>query len=241
MAAWSKTMAKIIAKKIGYAITIFIVMIALVICLSPFLSPYLDKQRGIFEKLAGSFLAMPVTIHDVQFSWYCYQPEISLNQVTLINQETQQTALKVQKISVFLSLFKSLWQHTLVPAGMMVTGTAIQIKEIKQGEWQINNFTPVSNTKNASKAAKILEWALKQPHLILRHIAVQYDELNGKRYHATLQELTVKNMAGHHAIQGSGVLNQKIPMEISGCNTMGRCYTRNAAATTQYHLIKTTT
>lgn len=207
---------KSVAKKAGYLAVAIILILAVIICLSPLLSPVLDKKRTEFEKWASQFLSMPVTIHDVQLSWYRYQPEISLNKVTIVNNDTHQPALHVQKVSVFFSIPKSLWQRQLVPTGIMLTGTNVKIKKTEKGELQLDGFPTMSNAyQNQSSATLALAWILEQPRLILRDVAIVYDEVKGKEYNTKLHYLNIKNSHSKHIIEGSGVLYQKIPTDIS--------------------------
>src|SRR5579862_4769828 len=90
-----------IMQKIAYFFAICIVMAALILSISRTLTPILDQHRQDFEKWASQLLNMPVQINQVRVSWYQYQPEMSLNEVTILNSSTKKPILQIKTIRVF--------------------------------------------------------------------------------------------------------------------------------------------
>src|SRR5262245_42971609 len=122
-----------ISTKIGYVFAIVIIVTAILVVGMHLFTPILNKHRAEFEKYASDILHRPVTIQNVEISWYRYQPEITLNAVTVFDKESKEPQLQVQKASIFFSLPKSLWEQKLVPSGIMLSGTEINIKETNKG------------------------------------------------------------------------------------------------------------
>lgn len=215
-----KTLLVSIAKKIGYVIATCIIIAAVFVSVSYLLTPFLDKHRTDLEKWASDLLQTPVTISKVEIAWYRYQPEISLNEVTILNKNTKEPILQIQKVRVFFSIPQSIWQGKLIPSGIMISGTDINLRQSSAGEISVQGF-PIfggNNRKPYQKETKVtdlLGWLSVQPRLILQDINVRYVGFKEKNRFVTLYNLSLENSGQGHLLLGKALLHQEIPTEVN--------------------------
>ena len=204
----------------AYVVAICVILFAVLVCVSRLLTPILDKHRPDFEKWASALLETPVTIDKVNVSWYRYQPEISLKQVTVLDKDTKQPLLQVKSVNIIFSIPQSIWQRKVVPNGIMVSGADINIRENTKNEYTIQGFPALHgfNDKpyeNETKASVMLGWLMTQPRLILRDIDVRYTGFTGQKRFVTLYDLSLNNNDIHHMVLGKAILHQDIPTEVT--------------------------
>jgi uncharacterized protein (TIGR02099 family) len=211
---------KTVARKIAYIAATLIILFALLVGAARILTPILDKHRAEFEAYATQLLDAPVTIDKVRVSWFKYQPEVSLNQVTVLGKETKQPILQVKKVSILLSIPSSIWQWKAVPSGIIVDGTAIEIVQDAKGTLSVQGFPSLKGFSdqpypNETKFTDMLTWLSLQPRLILSDIDVRYTGFAGQQRFITLYRLNVNNNGNEHIISGKAILHQDIPTEVT--------------------------
>ncbi len=215
-----KTLVKSVARKAAYITALAIIIAAVLVCISRLLTPVLDQHRGDFEKWASELLQKPVQIKSVRVSWYQYQPQISLNQVTVLDSQSRKPILQADQVSVFFSIPESLWQRKLVPAGIMISGTDVVVHQDSAGEYSVQGFPAIGGFNsqpfsNESRFGDIMGWLSMQPRLILNDIDVRYVGFNGSKRYVTLYNLTLKNSPSGHVILGKAELHQEIPTQVT--------------------------
>lgn len=213
-----KKLALSLAKKMGYVVALFLILAAIIVGASRFLSPIVDKHRSDFEKIASSMLDAPVSIEKVHFSWYQYQPTIGFNEVTILNKETNKPALQIRDVKLFFSIPRSIWRRSLVPSGIMISGSELNVHQSETGEFSVQGFPSLGGFNsqpysNETKFKDVMKWLSEQPRLILQNIDVSLTSKIGEKHLITLHNLSFENSGDVHNIQGKAVLHQKIPTE----------------------------
>lgn len=211
---------KSVARRSAYLIAAIIIMAAILVAVTRMLTPVLDQHRADFARWASDLLQKPVTINSVRVSWYGYEPEISLNEVTVLDTKTHNPILQIDKVSVFISIPQSLWQHKIVPGGIMISGTDVNVHENEKGEITIQGFPAIGGFNSQPYASEstftdMLAWLSLQPRLILRDIDVRYKGFTGQKRFVTLYNLGLENSGSEHYISGKAVLHQEIPTEVT--------------------------
>lgn len=211
---------KSVARKLTYVFVALVIFIAILVTVVRLMTPVIDKHRADFEKWASDLLEIPVTIDKVNVSWYGYQPEISLNQVTLLSKDTNEPELQIQKIRIFFSIPKSIWNWKPIPSGILVSGADINIRQSASGEFTIQGFPSFGGFeqqpyKREAKFYDILSWLSDQPRLILRDIDIRYSGFAGQKRFVSLYHLNFINSDTEHSISGDAILHQDIPTELN--------------------------
>lgn len=204
----------------GYLLSVLVILLAIVIIVLGVLTPYLNSRLPNVESWASQMLDVPITIESVHLSWYQYDPEISLNKVTVLSKVTHKPTLQIDKIHVFFSLWKSVWQHQPVLDGVMLAGADLVVKQNAQGEFIVQGFPAFgANTSqpyaNESKFTDVVGWLSEQPRLYLQDVDVQYTGMNAQLRSITLYKLSLKNEGEKHTILGSAILRQAVPTKVT--------------------------
>lgn len=213
-----KVWLKSLAGKVGYVVAALIIISAVFVSVVQFVTPVLDEHRADFEKIASDLLHNPVAIKSVQVSWYRYQPVISLNAVSILNKETKEQQLKINKVDILFSIPQTLFQRKLVTSGIMVSGSKLTVNESSTGEMTVQEFSSLAldqQTTNETKFTDVMGWLSQEPRLILHDIDLHYTGLNGKKRFITLYDLSFENTALAHKISGKAILHQDLPTEVS--------------------------
>ena len=207
-------------KVVSYLIAIVIIGIALLVSVGRFVTPVLTTHRADFEKWTGELLHMPVKIDGIRVTWYRYQPEITFDQVTILNRETLSPIFKIQQARVFFSLWHSLLEHKLVPDAILIKGTDVNLEEQPSGEVAIQGFA----TRNQFQGdllhqitlTDMLGWLSLPPHLLLEDIAINYQLSRGKAgFVLTIENFNLQNQGSQHALAGNVILQQAIPTTLT--------------------------
>lgn len=207
-----------VAKKLGYVAAVCLILGAIIISASRLLTPLVDKHRTDFEKVASTLLDTPVRMEKVHFSWYQYQPAIGFDGVTILNKETNAPALQISKVRLFFSIPRSLWQWALVPSGILISGSDVNVHQAANGDISVQGFPTLGGFNNQpynneTKFSDIMKWLSEQPRLILRDIDVSFTNKTGEKHFFTLYNLGFENSGEQHNIVGKAILHQKIPTE----------------------------
>lgn len=206
-------------KKLTYIIAACVIIVAIAVSVSYFLSPVVAEHRIDLEKWASDLLKAPVTINQVELSWYHYQPVVNLNAVTLFNKDSKEPALQIQKIRLFFSIPKSLWYFKPILSGILISGSEIAIHSGKTGEITVQGFPAFGGKeepyKSETRVNDILGWLAQQPRLSLKDIDIYYTAPTGQKRFITLQNLSILNSASKHIILGDGVLHQDLPTSLN--------------------------
>lgn len=203
----------------SYVVVTIIAMVTIAMSASHFLAPIVAGHRIDIEKWATQLLKTPVTINQVELSWYQYQPVINLNAVTVLNKDTHEPALQIQKIRLFFSIPKSVWYLKPVTSGILISGTEISAHSSNTGEMTVQGFPAFGGKeepyKSETRMKDILGWLTEQPRLILQNIDVHYSTHTGKQWFVTLQKLSILNSTSKHIILGKGILHQDLPTSLN--------------------------
>ncbi|TAK76724.1 MAG: TIGR02099 family protein [Gammaproteobacteria bacterium] len=208
-----------VVKKIGYLFATGIIIAALLVSVTRLLTPLLDSHRADFENWASQLLSTPVKIDRVRVSWFQYQPEITLHDVTILN-EKKEPIMAIQKISIFFSITQSLWQWKPIPNGLMISGTDVSLYHNAQGAIAVQGFPSLGGFNSQPYQHQpsfddIMAWVFTQSRLILRDIDIRYTQANGQKRFVTLYELNIRNAGTDHTLLGKAVLHQTIPTEVN--------------------------
>lgn len=207
---WHKIM-----RWIGYTLASFIIIAAAIVSISRLFTPMLMEHRKDFEKWASEFLHTPVTIKHVHISWYYYQPELSFDQVEILDSHTHKPTFQIQQIKVNLEIFKSIFKRQPIPAYIKISGVHVTIHEQEPGKVNVAGIGSFAINDNMTGAGiggnAVADWVTSQRHLVLDDIDFIYFPLHGDTKSVTLHKLSLKNSGIRHELTGEATLNQDIP------------------------------
>lgn len=207
-------------RRIAYVFAGFTILAATLVIAAHLMTPLLDKHRADIEAYAAKLMQTPVTIEKVKISWYQYQPEISLKQVTVLSQDTKEPILQIKRIRLFFSIPRSIWHWSPIISGLMASGTDINLHENAAGEIEMQGFPALQgfDSKPYQREAKfydVMNWLSQQPRLMLQDINLRYTRYNGAQTLLTLRDLNFGNSDSEHLIYGKAILQQALPTEVT--------------------------
>lgn len=210
-----------IAKKTAYLFAFVAAIAAIMAIISRFVfTPYLDARRPEIEAWASELLHVPVTIQSASASWFLFQPGAALHAVSLLDKESKKPVLQVRVVKVFFSIPKSIWNHKLVPGGVLLSGAELVVHQDQNGEFVLQGFPALEGYtnepfKDESKIRDMAGLLFQGPFIILRHIDVRYTGSAGQKRFFTLYNLKLENSGDDHVILGKAILHQDISTELS--------------------------
>lgn len=230
----TKTIARI-TKYIAYAAAILILMSALAVSVARLMTPYLNEHLPDIEGWASQILQAPIKIKDAKITWDIYEPELTLEEVKVLQEKTLQPKITINKISVNLSLFRSLLARRLITETIKVTGVHLTLRESAGGAFSVDELKDLIVTDNASGSSvevdDILEWIFSQASLIIRNVDITYfpllnnkdatikSELFSTALNANgalsiwIDNLRLKNSFSSHQLFGTLVLSEVAPLK----------------------------
>lgn len=215
-----KALVHSITKNISYVVAFCILVTAVLVVAGRLITPILNKNLPDIEKWASALLQTPVTIGKADVSWFKYQPGVRLKTVTILGKDGKDPLLQVGAVRVFFSIPQSLWQHKLVPSGIVISGTSIHLNQSASGDVSVQGFSQLPELsgqpyQHETKFADLMAILSTQSHLILNDIDIRYKGFNGQKRFVTLYNLSFRNGDSEHFIDGQAVLHQEIPTELS--------------------------
>ncbi len=123
-----------IIHKFWMPFAIFLILLAILFSLFRALTPWATQYKGEVEHHLSTLLGQPVQISSMETSWYWFEPVLRLNNVTL--SDSQDHALKLNKLLVGINLFSSLWHWHIQPGILYIDDVHLILRQVN-GRWQL--------------------------------------------------------------------------------------------------------
>ena len=195
-------------------LAILLILMAIFFSLFRALTPWAKQYKGKVEQHLSTLLGQPVTINDMETSWYWFEPVLKLNDVVLSDQKDH--VLKFNKLLVGIDLFSSLWHWQIKPGVLYIEDAHITLRQ-EGDHWDVDGLSnkKQSVTFDSNSYLPILSWVFSQEKIIIKHVSAKVYFSDGTVI--PLQELNVTafNSYGHYRVKGSAKLEQKVPTELA--------------------------
>lgn len=192
------------------------VVIALAILFSLFraLTPWAKQYKTEVENHLSTILGKPVTVKNMETSWYWFAPVLKLDDIDVLSHE--HTVIRLKKLLVGIDLFRSLISWQIQP-GMLYIEDLNLIAKQNGNSWQIDGLTQTgSNVDFDSKSyLPLLSWLLNQQKIVIKNVTLTLHLNDATILPVEKLNIAISNTFGHYKIHGTGKLAQKIPTEIS--------------------------
>jgi uncharacterized protein (TIGR02099 family) len=209
---------KAILDKLGFVLATCIVFAALLVSISRLMTPVLMGHRADFEKFVSAQAGRPVMIREINIRWHGYEPEISLEGVTVFDLSEQTPSLKVNRLEADFNIWRSIWLRKVFIQSLTVTGIELTIQHQEKGQFEIGNLGAINMQDTATgknvHADLIFNWVFSQPRLALKEIEIHYIPAKFPPRSITLKVLALRNSPTHHVLDGSATLNQEMPVNV---------------------------
>jgi uncharacterized protein (TIGR02099 family) len=200
--------------KLALLLALSIILFALLISVTRLLSPILNQHKPFFTAIAGKVLHQTVTIAEVKVTWSGYRPELTFDQVTIVNPQTGKALFVIPQVKIRLGIWQSLFQRQFVLDGIKVSGIQLTLRQQNTGQLLLDGLTELNvvdnYTGNELDSKAILAWIFSQPLLTMTSVNIHFISMRGHDRLITLHELTLENSDQQHSLVGNAILNQSL-------------------------------
>ncbi len=206
---------KRILKKLSYLAAILILLAALIVSLGRMLTPYFNQHLPDFEGIASNVLHLPVKIHNVYISWDVYQPELTFEQVKILDEKSQRSKLDIDKVRVDLNFFEMLWSRKLALGKVVISGVKLAIQQNTAGDLSIVGFSLKDDkATTAMSSNEMMAWVFSMPALVLRTITVDFVSATNNHSVFLIDRAVLRNSDQDHAVFSQIILKQALETKI---------------------------
>jgi uncharacterized protein YhdP len=201
-------------KKCLMPLAILLILMAIFFSLFRALTPLAKQYKATVEQHLSMLLGQPVTIHDMETSWYWFEPVLKLEDVVLSDQKSN--VLKLNKLLVGINLFSSLWHWQIKPGVLYVEEVHLTLRQADD-HWSVDGLNPAkqSMTFDSNSYLPIMSWVLSQEKIIVKQVSAEIHFRDGTLIPLQNINITALNSYGHYRVKGSGKLAQNIPTEFA--------------------------
>ncbi len=205
---------------LGYFAAGMIILAALLVSVSRLMVPVLNEHRADFEKFASHIIDRQVHIEKINIIWNVFEPELALQSVTVLDQQTSKPVLNIPLIKINLAFWRSLFKREFALNSITISGVHLTLHQQASGEINLKGFTTgFSLTDNLTGGTlntnAVIAWIFSQPNLILENMAVQFISVDGMAKSIRLKQLALYNRSNQHQLLGKATLKQEVPTKIT--------------------------
>jgi uncharacterized protein (TIGR02099 family) len=199
--------------KLLYSAAFIIIFAAILVVVSRAVTPLLDRYLPDIEAKTTALVGTPVSIQRVHIGWYQYQPEISLDHVTVFNHVSKDPVFQIEQVNLLFSIPRSLIQRQLVLSGIVIVGSHVHVEENAKGEIGVRGLpgfkgSATSLSQHDTALTDILGSLFNLPQLVMDDIHIDYTSKTGATRELTLYHLRFENSGGvQHNIVGKALLH----------------------------------
>lgn len=201
-------------KKCWMPLAILIILMAIFFSLFRALTPWAKEYKNDVEQHLSVLFGQPVTINDLETSWYWFEPVLKMDQVTV--SDKQEHVLKLKKLLVGINLFSSLWHWEIKPGVLYVDDVNLVIHQAHD-HWDIDGLsqTKSSMTLEPTTYDAVLGWLLSQEKIIIKNVSGSVYLKDGTLIPIKKLNFTALHSFGHYRLNGHALLDQEKPTELS--------------------------
>lgn len=195
-------------------LAIILIVMAIFFSLFRALTPLAKQYKNQIEHHLSQLLGQPVSIHDMETSWYWFEPVLKLDEVVISSQNKQ--VLKLNKLLVGINLFSSLWHWQIKPGVLYIQDAHLTLRQVDK-QWKMDGFsqTKQSMTLDANTYLPMLTWLLSEEKIIIKQVSLDIHFNDGTLTALDDIHLTALHSYGHYRIKGRGQLAQTIPTKFT--------------------------
>lgn len=199
-----------ILKKSRMPLAISIIILAIVFSVFRALTPWAKQYKVDVEHHLSLMLGQPVTINDLETSWYWFQPVLKMNEVTLSDAEHH--VLTLNKLLVGINLLSSLWHWQIQPGVLYVADVHLTLRQVGN-HWDVDGLSndKQSMTFESASYLPVLSWVLAQQKIIIKNVSAMIHFSDKTTLSLRDLNVTTLNKYGHYRLKGSAWLAQETP------------------------------
>lgn len=201
-------------KKCRIYLLILLVTFTILFSLFRALTPWVKQYKGEVEQQLSSLLGQPVTINDLETSWYWFHPVLKMEDVTISDPSAH--VLKLNKLLVGINVLSSIWHWQIKPGILYVDDVHLTIRQINT-HWEIDGLKSNQETMqlDENSTLPLFVGLLSQDTIIVKHVSASVHLNTDKVLSFDTINLKVSNSYGHLRFHGFAELDQAIKTKIA--------------------------
>ncbi len=151
-----KRLLKKLAKVAAYLAATVVIVLAIAVGLFRLMLPRLPEYQEQIKGWASAAIGLQVEFLDMNARWRLRGPELSFRRAVLSRVADQTAMLRVEEVSVGVSLLRLLRDRELVADRLLLHGTEVSVELTDEGEWSVQGLpleelkrNPVASTEAA--------------------------------------------------------------------------------------------
>ncbi len=185
-------------------IAVLIVVIVAAVITLRFVTLDLNEYRSDIENKLSGLIGYDVKVADISVTWKSINPEISLQDVRLIDEKKNKEVIHFNKAKVVIGFLDSLRNWSLIPSGLMVDGASLYVVRHADRTLAIQGFGVSDEQLKESENQDFAQWLLANPYIGLENCNIHWkDEYRKREYNFSNINLYLKNKRGQHYLKGS--------------------------------------
>lgn len=185
---------------------ILVIVMAIVFSVFRALTPWARQYKGKVEHYLTTLLDQHVDIGSMETGWYWFSPVLRLNNVSLIDNQSQ--SIQVKKLLVGINLLGSIIHWQVRPGVLYIEKTQLNLHQT-DSDWSIDGL--IINGQKVDLGDKayvpLLAWLSTWDKLVIRHASL----IAHFKDHSVVTmkdiNLSIQNKGGHYYLRGRAVLN----------------------------------
>ncbi|MEK6747986.1 MAG: YhdP family protein [Pseudomonadota bacterium] len=171
--------------------------------------PQVSQYKTEIEALVTGLIKQPVRIETIEAGMTGFTPRIMLKNLHILSADGHRTLVMLQRAWIDIGIISSALNQQITPSTLGVDHVRIGLARMRDGRLRVLG---IEDSENESDTRKIVEWALNQKFLEIRHSDVMWRDYMSDEDDWYFNDLNVRlhSHGDNHEIFGS----TSLPLEI---------------------------
>lgn len=195
----------------------FVVIFAVVITLVRSATPFVTNKGPEVEQWISKTLNQPVQIKEFNITWHGLMPVLQGKQVIIWNDPHTHPLLKVDRLDVGISIFKSLLSGQLKFSQIKVSGVQLEAHQDQNDKIIFSGISalfPQTSPDDLSGLNEVMDWLFSESKLALDKVTLNFSDKFGKKWPTVNLNVMLKNSGDTHQLRGIANFIQKTPTQV---------------------------
>lgn len=151
-----------------------VISVALLVSIARLLLPLLDQYRVQVEALASEQLGRPVRIGAITAGWQGMEPDLRLQDVTVLAKDGSSTWLTMAEVRASLDLFDTLRNGRLETGTISLVGGSLDVVRHEDGSYSVAGVATGSGGVAGHGGRRLLQWLMARDRVRLQGATLRW-------------------------------------------------------------------
>lgn len=189
---------KSIARRLLLLAALMVISLALLVSLGREAVVNLDNYRTQINFFLSEQLAMQVETRQLLGDWQRLEPRITALDLKVFGDGAQQPAVSLDRITLKISLLRTLWARQLVLSELWIGEVALTLTEDADGHWRIAGLPP--EDRQSSDSAGLLDMLLDSDMSGVGKVSANLQFYSGTEAAIEARDILLENSGDFHRL-----------------------------------------